>query len=89
MGRFRGKHIPDEYNSDYAKVEGQEEYWYWYQAGYEDGLQDDYNRQYPVEIKRLQADVESLLMQAAARERVLSGLIDRQGENVDGQATSA
>jgi len=73
MGRFRGKRTPDEYCEGYSKVEGQEEHWYWYMAGYEDGLLDDYNRQTPAsdEIRRLQQDVSSLLQQAAARERVL------------------
>lgn len=80
MGSYRGKHIPDEFNSDYIEVEDQEEHWYWYMAGYEDGLLDDYNREYPIELKRLHQDVASMHQQAAARERVLNGLQDRYEE---------
>jgi hypothetical protein len=80
MGRYRGKHIPDEYNPGYANVEGMDETWYWYMAGYEDGLDDDYNRKTDETIKRLGQDISSMNEQAAARERVLIDLQRRYEE---------
>lgn len=74
MGYYRGKRIPDDFDQGYEIREGMEEHWYWYQFGYEDGLADDFNRKTDDEVKRLQADISSLLQQAAARERVLESV---------------
>lgn len=71
MGRYRGKRIPDEYDPGYAKKEGMEETWYWYMAGYEDGLSDDYNREYPKEMETQVKAINSLHETLAAQERVL------------------
>ncbi len=71
MGRYRGRRIPDEYDPSYHNAEGQEEYWYWYMAGYEDGLSDDYNREYPREMELQSKAINSLHETLAAQERVL------------------
>lgn len=41
MGRYRGHHIPDEYDPDWNKYAGKHspgEYWEWWHLGYEDGV---------------------------------------------------
>lgn len=42
MGRFYGKHIPDEFISDWTdkKYENEPEHWHWYMLGHEDGYNE-------------------------------------------------
>ena len=80
MGRFLGKHIPDNYDHWWQEREDMPEHEQWWHLGHEDGYQDGYDAGFGdiKKQKNLEGQIDSLKELLAANVRVIRADLEKE-----------